>query len=99
LVNLKRIDRYSIGNRIDGIFLQILELIFTAAFSHNKFEKLSVISKAIAQHDLLKFILQIAWEHKIVDNQKYSQIIIELDQIGKMLKGWEKSLKTKTSTK
>jgi hypothetical protein len=98
LVNLKRIDRYTLGVKIDDIFVSLLEFIFRTCFSYDKFEKLSLISQVIVKCDLLKFFLQIAWEDKIIDNKNYGIFIINLDEIGRMLGGWKKSLNEKTPT-
>lgn len=96
LMHLKRSDRYTTGAKIDAIFLSLLELIFKACFAHDKFEKISIISHAITQSDLLMFFLQIAWEHKIIDHKKYGALILPLDEVGRMLGGWKRSLVNKT---
>ncbi|MFZ2521922.1 MAG: four helix bundle protein [Minisyncoccia bacterium] len=74
------------------MFLSLLELIFRACFAYDKFEKLSLVSQAIGKDDLLKFFLQIAWEHKIIDNKQYGVLILNLDEVGRMLGGWKKDI-------
>jgi hypothetical protein len=96
LVKVNRVDRYTIGSKIDDIFLSLLEIIFRATFAHDKFEKLSLVSQAIGKADLLKFILQIGWEHKVLDHTTYGKLIILLDEVGRMLGGWKKNLQEKT---
>lgn len=98
LVNVSQVDRHTIGNKIDDIFLSLLELVFRATFAYDKFEKLSLVSQAIGKTDLLKFFLQIGWEHKVLDHKTYGNIIIQLDEVGRMLGGWKKSLQEKTPT-
>lgn len=97
LLNLKKDDRLTLGVKIDDIFLSLLELIFRACFAYDKFEKLSLVSQAIAKNDLIKFFLQISWEQKLINQVKYSNFIVDLDEIGRMLYGWKKSLVEKTS--
>jgi hypothetical protein len=97
-VNLKRVDRYTIGAKIDDTFLSILELIFRACFAYDKFEKLSLVSQAIGKNDLLKFLLQIGWEHKVINHKQYGGLILLLDEVGRMLGGWKKNLGDKTPT-
>ncbi len=99
LLNLKRVDRYTLGAKIDDLFCSLLELIYRGCFAYDKFEKLSLVSQAVAKCDLLKFFLQIGWEHKIVDNTQYGKLILLLDEIGRMLGGWKKSLEDKTPAK
>lgn len=96
LVNLNRLDRYTIGARIDDIFLSFLELIFRAGFAYDKFEKLSLVSQAIGKNDLLRFFLQIGWEQKVISHATYGSLILLLDEAGRMLGGWKKSLQEKT---
>ena len=98
IVHLKRVDRYTIGAKVDEIFLSLLELIFRACFAYDKFEKLSLVSQAIAKADLLKFFLQLTWENKIIDHKNYGSFIILIDEVGRMLGGWKKNLQEKTPT-
>jgi len=96
LVNLNRLDRYTVGAKIDEYFLSLLELIFRACFAYDKFEKLSLTSQAIGKNDLLKFFLQIGWEQKVIDHKNYGSLILALDEIGRMLGGWRKNIQEKT---
>ncbi len=98
IVNLKRVDRYTVGAKIDDIFLSLLEFIFRGCFAHDKFEKLSLVSQAIAKLDLLKFFLQIAWEQKIIDHKSYGSLVLLLAETGRMLGGWKKDILDKTPT-
>ena len=95
-VNLKRSDRYTVGAKIDEIFLSLLELIFLASFAYDKFEKLSFVSKTVTGCDLLRFLLQIVWEQKIIDTKTYGAIILNLEEVGRMLGGWKKNIEEKT---
>jgi len=88
-----------IGNKIDGEFLDLLELLFKATFAYDKFEKLSLVSHAIGKNDLIKFFLQIAWEEKVLDHKKYSEHILLLDEVGRMLGGWKRHLQELGITK
>lgn len=99
LINLKRIDRYTVGQRIDNTFLELLELLFRSAFAFDKFEKLNLVSEAIGKRDILNFFLQLGWEHKILPPKIYSNLVNRLDEIGRMLGGWKKSLQEKTPAK
>jgi hypothetical protein len=98
LANLKRIDRYTLGSRIDEVFLSLLELIFRACFVPDKFEKLSLVGQSIGKADLLKFFFQLGWEQKTIDHKTYGRLILSLDEVGRMLGGWKKSLGEKTPT-
>lgn len=98
LIKVNRVDRYTIGARIDETFLSLLEVIFRATFTYDKFEKLSLVSQALGKNDLLKFFLQIGWEKKVLNNKNYGDLILNLDEVGRMLGGWKKNLQEKTPT-
>ncbi len=87
---MDKISRFSIGLKIDSFFVQTIENLFTASYKTEE-RKTIYLNKASDVFDLLKFMLQIAWEIKALDNKKYivlSQVLIE---IGKMLGGWQKN--------
>ncbi len=84
-------SRYTLGIKIDGLITETAELIFTAS-RLNKNLKIPYIQKAISKLDLLKFFLQISWEIKSLDNKKYITISELLDEMGRMLGGWQKQL-------
>ena len=92
LPDLQKDSRYTIGAKIDSLFLETIELIIKASYS-DKVEKLIFLKSASVKLDLLKFFLQIAWEIKSLDNKKYILLSERLDEIGKMLGGWIKALK------
>ena len=81
--------RFSIGSRIDSLFLEIIENIFLASYS-NKIEKGIYLRKTSLKLDTLKFFLQISWEIKALDNKKYIKLSEHLNEIGKILGGWIK---------
>jgi len=95
LPNLPKTTRYSLGEKIDGLFVQTIELIVTATYL-GKEEKQPYVFRAIAKLDVLKFFLKVSWEIKSLDNKKYLAISEQLDEVGRMLGGWNKQLQTIT---
>lgn len=67
----------------------------TAAFLAKE-EKLPYICHAIRKLDTLKILLLILWENKSLDNKKYLDLSEKLNEIGKMLGGWQGQLQKKT---
>lgn len=84
-------SRYTLGGKIDALFLEVTEASFTASFLRKE-EKLPFIRKAIIKLDVLKFMLQLAWEIKSLDNKKYITLSEPLAEIGRMLGGWYRQL-------
>lgn len=76
--------------------MEIAELFFVAG-SINREQKNNYLNKASIKFDLLKFFIQICWETNLLNNKKYIALSGHLDETGKMLGGWKKSLEKKTS--
>jgi len=61
--------------------------------------KSSYVQKAIGKTDLIKFFLQICWEIKSLQNNKYIALSEPLNEVGKMLGGWYRQLSKQNSAK
>ena len=85
-------SKHTLGTKIDYLFLETIEFIVKANYS-DKIEKLISLKRASVKLDLLKFFLQISWEVKSLDNKKYVLLSEKLNEIGRMLGGWIKSIK------
>ena len=85
-------SRYTLGSKIDSLFLETIESILKASYS-DKLEKLISLKNASSKLDLLKFFLQLSWEIKSLDGKKYISLSEKLNKIGKMLGGWLKTIK------
>lgn len=97
--HIPKCARYTIGARIENKFLDLLEFAYTAYFTKTssayfteKEKKAEKISDCILCLDILKFLISVAWEGKLISNKQYEEISLKLDEIGKMLGGWKKSL-------
>ncbi len=91
LPHIPKTSRYTLGSKIDNCFLEIIEFLFFASCL-NKQEKLPYLREASIKLDLLKFLLQVGWEFKTLDNKKYILLSKHLNEIGRMLGGWNKKL-------
>ncbi len=69
----------------------MIEAVSTAAFLRPT-EKLPYVRRAIQKTDTLKILLMVLWEAKSLDNKKYIALSVKLDEIGKMLGGWNGQL-------
>ncbi len=92
---MPRLTRYSLGEKINDLFIELSELIFTAGFATRE-QKLPIVKKASFKVDILKFFIQIAWELKTIATKDFSNISPPLIEIGKMLGGWQKQLVKET---
>jgi len=93
--NFPKTERFGLGQKIDTIFLEILELGYSAGYLPPE-QKTVALGKTITRLDILKFLFQIAWENKLIPNNKYIILSQKLEEIGRMLGGWKKGLLNKT---
>jgi hypothetical protein len=91
---LPKLHRHSLGQRIDTLFIEIMETIAAASFLTRE-EKKPYVRLAIRKTDTLKVLLMVLWETKSIDTKKYGLLSLKVEEIGKMLGGWNGQL-TKT---
>jgi len=84
-------QKYSLGNKIDKIFIEIIEFIAAASFLPKQ-EKIPYVKVAIRKLDTLKILLLILWETGTIGAKKYIEISQYLSESGKMLGGWHGQL-------
>jgi hypothetical protein len=68
-----------------------MEAISVASFLSRE-EKSPWVRLAIRKIDTLKIMLSILWETKSLDNKKYMALSLKMDEVGKMLGGWNGQL-------
>ena|SRR3989344_1637140 len=83
--------RYTIGERIENKFLDLLEFSYVTYFSAKE-KKIEKISECVLVLDTLKFLISIAWEGKLISHAQYETVAMKLNEVGKMFGGWIKSL-------
>lgn len=83
--------RYTIGERIEHKFLDLLELTYTAYFTKQVL-RAEKITMCILVLDTLKFLISVGWEGKLISHKHYELVALKLDEVGRMLGGWRKSL-------
>ena len=94
--SIPKSHRYTLGNRIDGLFIETIEAISTAGFL-NRQEKLPYVRVAIRKLDTAKVLLLVLFESKSLDNKKYIALSEPLDEVGRMLGGWHGQLTKQNS--
>lgn len=83
--------RYTLGARIENKFLDLLEVSYAAYFT-DKEKKGQKISEAVFMLDILKFLISVAWEGKLLSHKQFEDIAKKIEEVGKMLGGWKKNL-------
>jgi hypothetical protein len=87
LPHLPRLSRYTMGVKIDNLFIELLEISFTAKYAKRE-DKLAFLEELSRKLDNIKFFITLLWEAKGLDAAKYGQLSQKLTTIGKMLGKW-----------
>lgn len=69
----------------------MMEAVSAGAFLPRD-QKLPYVRLAIRKQDTLKLLLMVLWETKSLDTTKYGAVSTQMDEIGKMLGGWNGQL-------
>ena len=84
---LPNTKRYSLGERIDILFIEIIEAMAAASFLP-KGDKEPYLRTAIRKLDTLRILLMVAWESRALDTKKYGALSESVETVGRMLGGW-----------
>ncbi len=93
---LPKTQKYSLGNRIDRLFIESIEATVTGAFLPPT-EKLPWVRLALRKVDTLQVLLQVLWETKTLEDKHYIVLATALTGIGKDLGGWNGKLTKQNS--
>lgn len=85
-------DQYMLGKRCEEYILIFMELILSAV-GLEKPRKLAALEEANGKFDVLKVMFRLARELKILDNKKYLSLEGKVQEIGRILGGWMRSLR------
>ena len=88
---LPKVHRHTLGQRIDTLFVEVIEAISVASFLKRE-EKQPYVRLATRKVDTLKVLLMVLWETKSLDNKKYIALSVKIEEIGRMLGGWNGQL-------
>ena len=85
-------DRYTLWQRVESVALDLVENILEASalFKH---EKGPLLTRASTKLNLLRFLIRLASDIKAIDGKKYTMLQQHIDEVGRMLGGWIKSIK------
>jgi len=84
-------DQYMLGRKCEDYIVSFMEIILLAVGSQKQ-EKREKLLEASVKFDVLKVLFRIARELKMIDNKKYLNLEERIQEIGRMLGGWIRSL-------
>lgn len=89
LDNFPRNRRFTLGERLESRLLEILELLVEAAFVKNKRELLKRANSRLA---VVRHLWRMAYELRTIPVNRYEYGAKLLDDLGKQVGGWLKSI-------
>jgi hypothetical protein len=85
-------DRFTTYERAENTLLDVMSGIFKAG-SEAKSVKVTTLEEVSVQLNLFRVFIRLMKDVKALDNKKYTIIQGEVDEVGRMLGGWIKSLR------
>ena len=92
---MARSERFGIGDRIDSLWLDLLDVLRKATYA-TPAEKIVSLDEALRRVDSVRFFLQIAWESKLMAQSHFISLGKDIEEIGRMVGGWKKGILAKT---
>ncbi len=87
---IPKADRHTLWQTIETTSLSIIEHLFLAG-QRALDSKHIPLEQASVQLNLLRILVRLTKDTKVIDLKKYTQIQQDIDEIGRMLGGWIKS--------
>ncbi len=89
--NFPKAHRFTVGERLSALGLDLLTALTEAAYARQKIDLLEQASRKVNSTRLL---LRLAKDLKLMTVDAYGASAEKLDEIGRMVGGWHKSLGT-----
>ncbi len=84
-------DRYTLGQKVFSTLLDILTIVMKAEYLPREKKKFTLLE--ISPHlDMVKILIRLSYSLQIVTDKDYIRLETEVEEIGKMLGGWIRSL-------
>lgn len=92
ITRFPKLERYSLGLKLDNTCLLLLEEIITAEQTVPVLKDKALLEASV-KSEVVKILLRLAMEQKLIKETNYFAWSAILIEIGKMIGGWKKSLR------
>ncbi len=89
LAKFPRDQKFLLGDRIETLMLDFLEDMIVAYYSR---EKLLLLDKGNLKLERLRYLIRLCNDLKFLNDRRYGLISEKINEIGRMVGGWRKSL-------
>lgn len=83
-------DRFSIYERSETVLIEIIESLLEAGYL--KGNKVACLERASTKLNVLRLFVRLMKETRVFDLKKYTALQTVIDEIGRMLGGWIRSM-------
>jgi hypothetical protein len=90
LGQLPRAHRYTLGTRLEGYLLDVLENLLKATWQYNK---KTYLEEANIRLEMTRHLWRLCHDLKIISTKRYEQGIRQMLALGKQVGGWRRSSK------
>jgi four helix bundle protein len=91
-LSIPKQDRYVLWQKIETISIDVIEGIIEASALYKE-EKLDILKKISIKLNLMRVFIRLTYDNKLINEKKYIALQQNIDEIGRMLGGWIKSIK------
>lgn len=95
LAKFPRDQRFLLGDKIQAIIMELLEILIEVYYSPPK-HKGSLLRKANILLEKLRYFFRVAYELQYCPNRSFKHTMQQIDNIGRQVGGWIKSLERKS---
>lgn len=81
-----RFFRYTVGNRMVDLNLDMLSLIYRA---NSSYEKTGPLSEFLDRYRMLQMLFRVCVEQKVITPKAYASFALLLDKVGKQATSWK----------
>ncbi|MFH1567836.1 MAG: diversity-generating retroelement protein Avd [Gemmatimonadota bacterium] len=80
-----RSHRFVLGERIEGLALDVLDLLIEAAYTR---EKRGLLRRAVLGLEKLRYLVRLSRDLSFLSSRRYEFAAGRIDEIGRMVGGW-----------
>lgn len=82
-----KVHKYSLGVEMQANAMRLLRLVIRANYAE---AKAPFISSAVVEYEVQRVFLRLAFEHKLLSKRQFEYGSAQLDEIGRLLRGWHR---------
>ena len=90
-----RLRRFTLGERLESVLIEVLELCVEAAFTHNK---RAALQRANLRLEVAKHLWRLAMDMQAVAPRQYEHGVRLMDELGRQLGGWLRSVDARNAS-